>query len=1050
MFVPLLTCAPASTRPSVVVPFALTSGSVRSSPEFRSSSSLTTDASPPPGGPTLTTRYTLDVQNGTLMSGNRKLANQHPYEPFYVAYDPALNRLYLSSGCEIDVLNPSTLSYLSSLTASAGCGVIYLPATQSLYLSAPSHVAVVDPATDTVTQRIYAPEAGQTTYGLFVYDASANAILVGNAFNDTVNVVSLILDRVVANISVGYDVVDGAYDPVNSNVYLAGYENNTVEEVNSQTWSLRYLKLPSSMFGFLQGVAVDGQSGNVYATSVFYCPGCYGYDDIVELSGQTGNVLAYRGIGSYTTGMAYDSSTDRLFVADSVAGQVYVLYPNNLSTSETIFTDTPALGLYGAWWLTYVPELNTIYAPTSFQDSLIAISDVTLSIYLSWGGFAQPYAEVWDGGCECLVLGDWWEDKLYFVNETSYQIVRSIPLGGTVRGVTYDSATNELWVGMGDLWGSSGIAILNATNGHRVTTLSSGSWFNAPTFDSADERMYVPSVLGNAVDIYNSTNLTYLGKVSALDATNAAWDPVNDRVFISDWEANNVTVINGRSGSLVTTILNVSGPNAIVYDPSTSRVYTGDENSPNITAIDSISDKIAGNISFPPYAAGLAISPSGKNLFVTSDNAEVTDLNLTTNRSVGIAAGTETAGMAWLPDGVLAATDLNGGVYFLSTGGPDPLTTPSLELNPSYVVKGAPVTISTDVNGGSGSYRYSYSNLPSGCSSANSASFVCAPTQLGQFDVEVSVTDSGSQSLNASAYLWVASGYVVTFFATGLPAGQEWWVNLTDGQSFNSTEPAITFNELDGTYTYWIAAADRTYSAPGGSFSVIGSAVAESVGFSRVFYAVTFNEVGLPVGTEWWANVTGQPPEGLTSIQLAIELLNGSYTYSVATVNKIYEATGGAFTVNGGQGTVSVMFTRVTYDVTFAEQGLPAGEAWSVTFNGTEFRASSASISFVVTNGSSTFSIGPVSGYSSNLTSGYVKVAGSSQSIAVSFVSAIGGGGGLSSGGVSPMEWGPIGAAIAIAIAVGLAVGYRRRRTGAIRIQSHRGPNPPNLPPPQT
>jgi hypothetical protein len=933
----------------------------------------------------LATRYTLDVQNETLMAGNQKLSNQHPYEPFYVAYDQGLNRLYLSYGCSIAVLNPSTLSPIGPLNASAGCGVIYLPTTGDLYLSGYSHLIVVNPANDTIVQRIYASEAGQTTYGLFVYDARANAILVGNAFNTTANVVNLTLGRVVANISTGTYVADGAYDPVNSNVYLADYENNTVIVVNSSTWSLHYLKLPSNLYGFLEGVAVDTQTGNVYATSVFYCPSCYGYDDVVELSGHNGSVLAVAGIGAFTTGMAYDSETDRLFVADSRVGRVYVLYPSNLSLNATIVTDTPVLGLWGPWWLTYVPQLNTIYAPTSYQDSLLAISDISLSIYLRWGGFAQPYAETWDSGCDCLVVGDWWEDQLYFVNGTTYQISRTVPLGGTVRGITYDSATNELWVGMGDLWGSSGIAILNASNGNLVTTLTSGSWFNAPAFDSADQRMYAPSVLSNVVDIYNSTNLTYLGQINASYATNAVWDPANDRVFVSDWEANNVTVINGSSGGLVTTILNVSGPDPIVFDPSTALVYTGDENSPNITVINPVKDTEVGNISDPTYSAGLAVSPSGGELFATGDSANLSEVNLTTNLSITIPAGTETAGLAWLPDGVLAATDLTGGVYLLSVGGPYPLTTPLLELRPSFVLQGEPLNVSTNETGGSGGYTYSYSGLPGGCSSVNSARFECVPTTPGQFEVEVAVNDSRGETANGSAFLWIATGYVVTFTATGLPGGQEWWVSLTDGQSFDSTGTTITFSEPNGSYTYRVTAENRTHSAPGGSFTVDGTPVSESVTFSLVAYTVTFRESGLLSGTEWWVNLTNGQSFAGTGSTVSFPEANGTYIYELATVENRYSTSGGAFTVDGAPATESVSFSLVVYSVTFSESGLPSGIGWWVNLtDGQSFARSGSTVSFSEPNGTYSYSL-PTADKTYRAAGGTFTVSGASKSVMVTF-----------------------------------------------------------------
>ena len=101
--------------------------------------------------------------------------------------------------------------------------------------------------------------------------------------------------------------------------------------------------------------------------------------------------------------------------------------------------------------------------------------------------------------------------------------------------------------------------------------------------------------------------------------------------------------------------------------------------------------------------------------------------------------------------------------------------------------------------------------------------------------------------------------YAVTFTESGLPSGTSWYVNLTDGPSNSSTGTAIGFFEPNGTYDYTVATADKEYAPvlAGGSFGVSGASVSELVKFNLVTYTVTFTEMGLPSGTEWWVNVTG-------------------------------------------------------------------------------------------------------------------------------------------------------------------------------------------------
>ena len=75
--------------------------------------------------------------------------------------------------------------------------------------------------------------------------------------------------------------------------------------------------------------------------------------------------------------------------------------------------------------------------------------------------------------------------------------------------------------------------------------------------------------------------------------------------------------------------------------------------------------------------------------------------------------------------------------------------------------------------------------------------------------------------------------YKVTFSESGLPAGTRWWVNLTNGQSFNSSKTSVSFNESNGSYDYSLGSANEAYKSASGNFAVDGAKVTEKVKFSR-------------------------------------------------------------------------------------------------------------------------------------------------------------------------------------------------------------------------
>ncbi len=228
--------------------------------------------------------------------------------------------------------------------------------------------------------------------------------------------------------------------------------------------------------------------------------------------------------------------------------------------------------------------------------------------------------------------------------------------------------------------------------------------------------------------------------------------------------------------------------------------------------------------------------------------------------------------------------------------------------------------------------------------------------------------------------------YSVKFPETGLPTGTEWWVNVTGQSPQSSTAGSMTIYVVNGSYSYTVSTADKTYEASGGSFTVNGVGATKPVVFSQVTYTVKFTETGLPSGTEWWVNVTGQSPQNSTTGSITISLANGSYSYVISAVDKTYEASGGSFTVNGAGVTEKVAFSRVTYSVEFTENGLPSGASWSVTFNGTP--ESSLTSSIVITdviNGTFGFSVANVTGYTVSPSNGWVTVDGAGVTETVTF-----------------------------------------------------------------
>ncbi len=144
-------------------------------------------------------------------------------------------------------------------------------------------------------------------------------------------------------------------------------------------------------------------------------------------------------------------------------------------------------------------------------------------------------------------------------------------------------------------------------------------------------------------------------------------------------------------------------------------------------------------------------------------------------------------------------------------------------------------------------------------------------------------------------------------------------------------------------------------------------------------YTVTFTESGLPAGTAWEVDFNGANQTS-TSTSIVFREPNGTHAYSIFGVPGWHETSFpyyGNITVNGGPiSPPTLIFTQVTYSVSFNETGLALGTNWSVLYNGTIHSSASTTILFSEPNGSYTFSVVRVPQYFAAPASGFQNVSG--------------------------------------------------------------------------
>ncbi|MCI4337488.1 MAG: right-handed parallel beta-helix repeat-containing protein [Thermoplasmata archaeon] len=215
------------------------------------------------------------------------------------------------------------------------------------------------------------------------------------------------------------------------------------------------------------------------------------------------------------------------------------------------------------------------------------------------------------------------------------------------------------------------------------------------------------------------------------------------------------------------------------------------------------------------------------------------------------------------------------------------------------------------------------------------------------------------------AQAWVV--HTVTFTETGLPVGRAWSV-LVNGSQVGSSTPSVVYdqpNAVSTTYVFTIVSPGGFIATPPvGTVSPGAGNATVSIAFAPFLYNLTFEGSGLAATANWSVTAGPLTASGAGGDPLTFPLPNGTVDFRVGNVTD-YAATPriGTAEISGGDQSITIAFTLVTFSIMFIEEGLPSGANWSVTLNGAEKAGSGTALTFLEPNGTDTFSVEGPPGY---------------------------------------------------------------------------------------
>lgn len=305
---------------------------------------------------------------------------------------------------------------------------------------------------------------------------------------------------VIATIPTGVCPIGVAVDNVNGLVYVADFSSDNVTVINGATNSVVGAVSIPVYGGSPWGVATDPVNGNIYVSywaPVFnYTSGeplpngsVYVIDPVTErLSGSIA-VQAQPG------GLAVDSTTGEVFVADNAATNVSVINESSVQVAATI---------------------QVGYYPGS-----PAVDAASGNVYVTT------------------------EESVKVIDGATRAVLRSISVPG-VQDIAVDVATDALYASTG-----SNLTTVNLSTGEVDGTFVAGMFLLGIAVDPQTGYLFAADFgraneLGNVSVIDAETNAIVERIPVGINPGYVAFDPRNDFVYVTNCHSNDVTVIDAK------------------------------------------------------------------------------------------------------------------------------------------------------------------------------------------------------------------------------------------------------------------------------------------------------------------------------------------------------------------------------------------------------------------------------------------------------------------------------------------------------------------------
>ena len=639
-----------------------------------------------------------------------------------------------------------------------------------------------------------------------------------------------------------------AYDPVMNELFVANYrEDGTIAVVNDTTNMLAPVA-PIAVGKFPVGVMFDPHDDDVYVTN--------SESNTVSVIADSDNtVIATVTVGTNPWGIAYDPAQDEIFVACNGDGEVYILN----GTTNTVAGSVLLGANYAPEGIAFDSASDMLYVAEFAEHSVAVVYPVGMpgsAVYLaSLPAGSGPEGVAYDATDNQVFVSNFVSNNVTVYAQPghdAFYVAANISIGAEPTGIAYDSGVDEVFT---DEAGAGALEAIDAATDSAIGGVSIEGDPYGVAVDTGHDSLYATNFLQGSVTVLSVPTSGVTPTVTFTETglpSGAEW-----YVNVTGQTPLSSTVV-GTSGTTLEIQLSAGSYRYVAATswsnwttPSPGEFTVASQDVPEAVPFSAVRYAVtireSGLATGASWWLNTSLGPSVEEI-VTSSGGASGSLELQ-NGSYSFTATTNWKNFT-TPNATgqfdVAGTATTVYLEFTSTG-----------VGPTFAVTflqhGLPTGVTWYVNisgetGLSATGKSLLIDLPNGgydyAASSNSAAYRSPPAS--SFTVA-----NSAQEVNLTYTSVTIPLFEVEFSESGLPSGTNWSVTIPSVATQSARVPGtVDFNLTNGSYEFSMGTVPGFQAnVSTGSFAVHGRAVSMSVGFSSL--AGTPPGPSPSSGTDW-------------------------------------------------------------------------------------------------------------------------------------------------------------------------------------------------------